>query len=93
MTDPSSSAASSSYGYRRRTTDLSHLLDTSYSSSNSTVAERSRQKASPVRSTVQNDQSESSGRLRRVKIQSLKAVPVIEETTNPEVEFIIQVIQ
>jgi hypothetical protein len=42
-------------------------------------------------STGSSGENKDVGKLRRVRIQSLKEVHSVEEPTNPEVEFIIQV--
>jgi hypothetical protein len=41
-------------------------------------------------STNASDDKKDAGKLRRLRIQSLKEVHSVEEPTNPEVEFIIQ---
>ncbi|PSN34391.1 hypothetical protein C0J52_15173 [Blattella germanica] len=93
----SESAVSDSFTLRRRSTEITpppakvtesekSTTSNTTTTSSSTSRQRARKSTTPSTNSSSSDNAKETGRLRRVRIQSLKEVHSIEEPSNPEVK-------
>ncbi|XP_021938796.1 golgin subfamily B member 1 isoform X3 [Zootermopsis nevadensis] len=75
----------------KNSTSTSSAAAASHTTTQPTKQTRSSRRSMSQSSTGTSGENKDVGKLRRLRIQSLKEVHSVEEPTNPEVEFIIQV--